>query len=77
MDDATALARGGAVREALIYGFPKLATLIDTFFKKLSQETKVSTPPPAFPWDTSLQRGEVLHFSALAVFLEGLRNLRA
>lgn len=41
MEEATAAGRGGAVREALIYGYPRLAALIDSFFKRLHQETKV------------------------------------
>lgn len=41
LEDATSSTKGSAVREALIHGYPRLAALVDNFFKKLYQETNV------------------------------------
>lgn len=47
LEGATAPSKGGVVRESLVYSYPRLATLLEDFFKKAHQETNVSHSFPA------------------------------
>ena len=42
LEEATSTTKGGFVKDALIYGYPRLAGLLDDFFKRLHQETLAS-----------------------------------